>query len=117
MPRARLWPAYLVLALAGLWLARLWLTGEAIRQQRMLGTIATGVLVLIALLVWLAFFSRLPRRTRLRGVALALGVLALAPVFFRIRGRDRRSAADRRAALRPSGRAARAAAAARDTRR
>ena len=86
MPRARLWPAYLVLALAGLWLARLWLTGEAIRQQRMLGTIATGVLALVALLGWLAFFSRLPRRTRLRGVALALGVLALAPVFFRIRG-------------------------------
>jgi outer membrane protein assembly factor BamB len=86
MPRARLWPAYVVLLLAGLWLARLWLVGDAIRQQRMLGTIATGVLVLIALLVWLAFFSRLPRRTRLRGVALAFGVLALAPVFFRIRG-------------------------------
>jgi outer membrane protein assembly factor BamB len=86
MPRARLWPAYLVLALAGLWLARLWLTGEAIRQQKMLGTIATGVLVLVALLLWLAFFSRLPGRTRLVGVAASLGVLAIVPAFFRIRG-------------------------------
>ena len=64
MPRPRLWPAYLVLALAGLWLARVWLVGEAIRQQRMIGTIATGVLALLALLLWLAFLSRLPRRTR-----------------------------------------------------
>ena len=86
MPRPRLWPAYTVLVLAGLWLARLWLTGDAIRQERMLGTIATGVLVLLALLLWLAFFSRLPGRTRLRGVAVALGVLLLLPVFFRIRG-------------------------------
>ncbi len=86
MPRPRLWPAYLVLALAGLWLARVWLVGEAIRQQRMIGTIATGVLALLALLLWLAFLSRLPRRTRLRGVAVALGVLLLLPVFFRIRG-------------------------------
>ena len=63
-----------------------WLVGEAIRQQRMIGTIATGVLALLALLLWLAFLSRLPRRTRLRGVAVALGVLLLLPVFFRIRG-------------------------------
>jgi outer membrane protein assembly factor BamB len=86
MPRPRLWPAYLVLVLGGLWLARLWLWGDAIRQQRMLGTIGTGLLVLLALLVWLAFFSRLPRRTRLTGVAAAVAVLALAPLLFRIRG-------------------------------
>ena len=38
------------------------------------------------LIAWLAFASRLPRRTRLVGVALALGALALVPAFFRIRG-------------------------------
>jgi outer membrane protein assembly factor BamB len=44
------------------------------------------VLVLVALLLWLAFFSRLPGRTRLVGVAASLGVLAIVPAFFRIRG-------------------------------
>ena len=86
MPRPRLWPAVLVLLLGALWIARIWLSGEAIRQWRMLGTIVTSIVVVILLVAWLAFFSRLPRRARLRGVALALAALALLPALFRIRG-------------------------------
>jgi outer membrane protein assembly factor BamB len=86
MKQARLWPAYLVLATGGLWLLRVWLVGDAIRQARVISTIATVVLVAIGLLLWLAFLSRLPRRTRLVGSAAALAALALLPAFFRIRG-------------------------------
>ena len=42
--------------------------------------------VLLALVLWLAFFSRLSWRRRLAGVALAGFVLALVPALFRIRG-------------------------------
>ncbi len=86
MPVPRLWPAYLILLLGGSWLTRLWLVDGVIRQQRILGTIATGLLVLAALLLWLAFFSRLPRRARLAGAGAVLAVLALLPALFRIRG-------------------------------
>ena len=86
MPRPRLWPAVLVLLLGTLWIAKTWLVGDEIRQMRVIATIATLILVLLALVLWLAFFSRLPWRRRLAGVALALGVFALVPAFFRIRG-------------------------------
>jgi len=86
MPRRRQWPAFLALLLGGLWVAKAWLSGDQIRQWRVVETMATVVVVVIALFVWLAFFSRLPRRARLRGAALALAALALLPLFFRIRG-------------------------------
>jgi outer membrane protein assembly factor BamB len=86
VPRPRLWPAVLAVLLGALWIARTWLTGETVRQWRVVGTLATLVVVAILLLLWLAFFSRLPRRTRLRGATLALAALALLPVLFRIRG-------------------------------
>jgi len=76
----------LVLLLGTLWIAKTWLVGDEIRQMRVIATMVTLILVLVALLLWLAFFSRLPWRRRLAGVALALGVLALVPAFFRIRG-------------------------------
>ena len=86
MPRPRLWPAVLVLLLGALWIARIWLTGDSIRQWRMVGTIATSLVVVALLVAWLAFFSRLSRRARLVGLAVAAAVLALVPAFFRIRG-------------------------------
>lgn len=86
MTRPRLWPAALVLLLGGLWIARIWLTGDAIRQFRIIGTIATSLLVTILLVVWLVFFSRLSRRTRLAGAAVAIALFALMPALFRIRG-------------------------------
>jgi len=86
MPRPRVWPAVLVLLLATLFVLKTWLTGDVIRQIRILQTIATAVLTLVALLVWLLFFSRLARRVRLVAFAVALGLLALAPALVRIRG-------------------------------
>jgi len=86
MTRPRWWPAALVLLLGALSLARTWLTGDSIRQARVIETIVVSAGVVILLVAWLALFSRLPRRTRLGGSALALAVLALVPTFFRIRG-------------------------------
>jgi outer membrane protein assembly factor BamB len=86
MPRPRLWPAVLVLLFGTLWIAKTWLVGDEIRQMRVMATIGTLILSLAALVLWLAFFSRLAWQRRLAGVALALGVLALVPAFFRIRG-------------------------------
>jgi outer membrane protein assembly factor BamB len=86
MPRPRLWPAALVLLFGTLWTLKTWLTGEASRQGRMMDTLATVALVLFALLVWLAFLSRLPRRTRLVAGGIAIGTVALAPVLVRVRG-------------------------------
>ncbi len=86
MPAPRLWPAVLAVLLGALWIAKTWLTGDAIRQWRVVGTLATVVVVLIALVAWLALFSRFPWRTRLRGLAITLLALALVPLFFRVRG-------------------------------
>ena len=86
MPRPRLWPAVLVLALGTLWIAKTWLMGDAIRQMRVMQTTVALAVVLLALVLWLAFFSRLSWRRRLAGVALAGFVLALVPALFRIRG-------------------------------
>jgi len=76
----------LVVSLGLLWVARVWLTGGAVRQWRVVETIVAGLVVLLVLVVWLAAFSRLPRRTRLVGTAAALAVLACFPLVFRIRG-------------------------------
>jgi len=86
MPRPRLWPAALVLLLGALAIARIWLLGDSIRQWQVVETIVTSIVVVILLIAWLAFASRLPRRTRLVSATLALGVLALVPVLFRMRG-------------------------------
>ena len=86
MTRPRLWPALVVLLLGALFTLKTWLTGDAIRQTRVLSTIATGALVVLALVVWLGFFSRLPRRVRLRAVLCACGLLALVPALVRVRG-------------------------------
>ena len=86
MPRPRLWPAVLVLLLATLFILKTWLTDDTIRQVRVMKTIATVVVVSLALLAWLVLFSRLTRRVRLVALALALGLLALAPALVRVRG-------------------------------
>jgi outer membrane protein assembly factor BamB len=84
--RPRLWPAFLVLGVAALWLAYTWTLSDVIRQSRMLRTWATLVLVVIALTLWLAFLSRLPARVRWRGAAaVAAAALAFATLF-RARG-------------------------------
>src|SRR4029450_2749751 len=86
MRRARLWPAVLVLLLGALFILKAWLTGDAIRQERILQTIATVALVLLALVVWLLFLSPLSRRVRFTALAVVLGLVALTPALVRVRG-------------------------------
>jgi outer membrane protein assembly factor BamB len=82
----RLWPAILVVVLALAWAAKVWLTGDASGQERTMETGATVFATVALLGLWLVFFSRLPWRVRLVGLAagaLAAGVFA---ALFRIRG-------------------------------
>ena len=62
--RPRLWPAAAIVALGILWIAWTWIRGAGIRQDRVVATMGTVVLVLGGLALWLAFFSRLERRVR-----------------------------------------------------
>jgi len=86
MNRLRWWPAAGVVVLALLWLARVWLTGDAIRQQRVVNTLVTAILAGFLLLAWLVTISGL--RPRVRGAILAASLLATATAMalFRVRG-------------------------------
>jgi outer membrane protein assembly factor BamB len=86
MPRPRFWPAVVVLSLGTLFVLATWLTGDAIRQQRVLSTIVATALVALALLVWLTLFSRLARRVRLGAGVLGLAFVVVAVGLFRVRG-------------------------------
>jgi outer membrane protein assembly factor BamB len=85
-PKPRLWPAALIVLGGAIWIATVWLLGDAIRQARILRTMAAVALTVLLLMCWLVFFSRLPRRARLAGAATAAAALALVPALFRVRG-------------------------------
>jgi outer membrane protein assembly factor BamB len=82
----RLWPAIVILVLAALWFAGVWLTGDSIRQYRILRTLTGGIVTLLALVLWLGLFSRLPWRRRLLGVGGVLLAVGLGVSLLRIRG-------------------------------
>jgi outer membrane protein assembly factor BamB len=84
--RPRLWPVFLVLGAAALWLAYTWTVSDAIRQWRMVRTWVTVLLVVAALTVWLAFLSRLPARVRWRGAGAVVLAAAAFAALFRARG-------------------------------
>ena len=86
MRSVRWWPAAAIVGLGLLWLARVWLLSDGIRQQKVVQTIATGGLLVILLLLWLLLLSRLPARVRLGGLAGFLLLAGLGAAFFRIRG-------------------------------
>ena len=86
MVRARWWPAVIILVLGALSLAQAWLLGDTIRQYRVVQTIQTTILVVLALLGWLLFASRLARRVRLGGLAAVLLALGLLAALFRVQG-------------------------------
>jgi outer membrane protein assembly factor BamB len=69
-----------------LWLGRVWLLSDAIRQDKVLATIFTSVVALLLLLLWLLFFSRLRWKARLCGVAAVVVVAGLGASSLRIRG-------------------------------
>lgn len=84
--KPRLWPALAIVLLAGLWLAKVWGTGDAIRQHRNTQTAATIVLAVLALTLWLAFFSRLSRTLRAVGVGVIVLAVGVFGTLFRVRG-------------------------------
>ncbi len=82
----RWWPAALILLVAGVRLGFIWLGEASQLQDRVVPTLMVVGLMIIALVLWLLLFSRLPGRLRARlGVALTLlAVLLIA--LFEIRG-------------------------------
>jgi outer membrane protein assembly factor BamB len=86
MKKPRWWPAFVILALGAASLVHAWLIRDSSRQERVLQTVQTTALAVVALLLWMLFASRLPRRVRLAtlGGVVALGLLGRA--LFRIRG-------------------------------
>jgi outer membrane protein assembly factor BamB len=83
--RIRVWPAVLVLVAGSAWITRIWLDDQN-RQARVMGTIGTSILMLLALVLWLAFFSRLPRGRRFAAAGIVLAAMAAMAGMFRIRG-------------------------------
>jgi outer membrane protein assembly factor BamB len=86
MPKPRWWPAVLIAGLATLALALIWGARDLEGQRRTLQTGATLVVTWLALLLWLLLFSRLPRRARLLGGAVAVCAVGVFAGLFRIRG-------------------------------
>jgi outer membrane protein assembly factor BamB len=85
--RVRWLPAALIVAAAAAGTAWVWLEGgERTTQERIFLTVPIALLALILLAAWLAFFSNLPRSTRVRIGVLVLAVFALAAATTRIRG-------------------------------
>src|SRR5262245_26588405 len=85
MKSVRLWPSVMIFALAAAWLVRVW-TGDAIRQDKVIGTYATSGVVLLLILLWLLLLSRLPWRVRLAGLAAFVAASGLAVASVRVRG-------------------------------
>src|SRR5262245_4796289 len=85
MKAVRLWPLATILVVAAAWLVRIW-TGDAIRQDKVIGTYATSGVVLVLILLWLLLLSRLPWRVRLVGLAAFVAASGLAVASVRVRG-------------------------------
>jgi outer membrane protein assembly factor BamB len=84
--RLRLRPAALILGLLLLWLGRVWLLGDLIRQERVIRTLGGAGLALILLSLWWLLGSRAPARARVGGFLAFLCVGGLGAGLFRIRG-------------------------------
>ena len=63
-----------------------WFFKDTDRQGRVLQTVQTMALVVLALLLWVLFFSRLPRRVRLGALGVVVALAVLGKALFRIRG-------------------------------
>jgi outer membrane protein assembly factor BamB len=85
MKAVRLWPLAAILVSAAAWLGRVW-TGDAIRQDKVIGTYAASAVVLMLILLWLVLLSRMPWRVRLGGTAAFVAAAGLALASVRVRG-------------------------------
>ncbi len=89
-PRARWWPAVLIVLLTLAALAVIWRVGpdgsDPVRQFKVMRTGMVFVVASSLLLLWLTFFSRLPWRKRLGAWGILLVLAVLFKVTFRFRG-------------------------------
>lgn len=85
-PKPRWWPALVLVSLAALALVLTWLGEADDNQTRVLRTVAVLLLASLLLLLWLLFFSRLPRHLRTRLFAGLLAVGLLGGLLFEVRG-------------------------------
>lgn len=81
----RWWPAALILAVAAAFLIKTWLGDAPSRQDRVIPTLVTSGLTVIALLLWWFLLSRAPGRWRWRSLAGLAIVGLLAASTLRIR--------------------------------
>jgi outer membrane protein assembly factor BamB len=86
MTRPRWWPAVAILLLGAVSLVHAWFLKDTDRQYRVLQTVQTMALVVLTLLLWLLFASRLPRRVRLAALGVVVALAVLGKALFRIRG-------------------------------
>jgi outer membrane protein assembly factor BamB len=86
-PSVRWWPAVAVVAAGSAAWCWVWLVGpDRSNQDRMILTIPIALGVPILLAIWLAFFSRVLRATKVRAAFVVLALLAIAGATTRIRG-------------------------------
>ena len=79
----RWWPAVIIVVGFALTLGLIWFTGSEDKANQMIIILSAITLTSILLLAWMLFFSRLPRRTRLRNFGGLVGVIVLFFACFR----------------------------------
>lgn len=82
----RWWPVPLILGAAAVALGWVWMFHGPSRQHRYIATLEVLFGLLVALLVWLVFASRLPRRLRLGVTGSVIGLIAAGAATLEIRG-------------------------------
>jgi outer membrane protein assembly factor BamB len=85
-PRARWWPALLILALAGLAVFYFLIIREDSQQWRNLDAMVTCVVAGVLLLLWMLFLSRLRWKVRLLVFGSVAGLIGVGAAMFEIRG-------------------------------
>ncbi len=82
----RWWPAVVIVGLATMFLAVVWLGDAPSRQARVGPTLKIGPLTVLLLLLWATLWSRLPGRTRLTILLVALASVTGLRSMFRFSG-------------------------------
>src|SRR5881396_970142 len=82
----RWWPVPMILLLAAGALIWVWTSYGQHRQDQNVATANVIIIAFVLLLLWCLFFSRLRWKVRLGAFALALGLIGLVPLLFRLHG-------------------------------
>lgn len=82
----RWWPAWIILGFFSLLQVWTWFIREGIRQHRFMASVQFLLLMVLALLLWFLFLSRIRLLHRLLGLALLLSSIGVFYWLFRIQG-------------------------------